>query len=142
MLVQQTLSPFRSKDSFQVYNCHAPPPCARYCPLQVARRLSQSLLVSWEKASYTSREGTPYEPSSEHSLKRCGTLGTQCLTHTLRGEPFSALIPFIMPYPHVHDIVLFGLPEDSLSHSRFCSSHMTPSLIGKGLIHIKGGHPL
>ena len=31
--------------------------------------------ASWEKASYTSREGNPYEPGSRHSLKRCGTFG-------------------------------------------------------------------
>ena len=65
-----------------------------------------------------------------------------CLTHTFRGEPSSALIPFITPRPHVHDIVLFGRPKGSLSPSRFCSAHVTPNLVGKGLIHIKGGHPL
>ena len=98
--------------------------------------------ASWENASYISREGTPYEPGSRHSLKRCGTLSTQCLTHTLRGEPSSALIPSVTPYPKVHDIVLFGWLEGSLSPSRFCSSHVTPSLVGKGLIHIKEWHPL
>ena len=66
-----------------------------------------------------------------------------CLTHTLRGEPSSALIPSFTPRPHVHDIVLFGWPEGSFSPSRFCSSHVcTQPLVGKGLIHIKGGHPL
>ena len=74
-------------------------------------------------------------------LSNVGLLAS-CLTHTLRGEPSSALIPSIMPRPNVHDIVLFGYPEGSFSPSRFCSSHMTPSLMGKCLIHIKGGHPL
>ena len=46
-----------------------------------------------------------------------------CLIHTLKGEPSSALIPSVMPCPHVHDIFLFGRPEGSLSPSRFCSSH-------------------
>ena len=77
----------------------------------------------WEKALYTLREGTPYEPGFGCSLKRCGTLGTQCLTHTFRGESSLALIPSVMPCPHVHDIFLFGRPEGSLSPSRFCSSH-------------------
>ena len=48
----------------------------------------------------------------------------------------------VTPRPHVHDIVLFGRPEGSLNPSRFYSSHVTPSLVGKGLMHIKGGHLL
>ena len=64
------------------------------------------------------------------------------LTHTLRGEPSSALISFVTPHPHMHVIVLFGWLEGSLSPSRFCSSHVTPSLVGKGLIHIREWHPL
>ena len=89
----------------------------RFCSSHVAHN------PSWEKASYTPREGTPYEPGSGRSFKRCWTLGTQCLTHTLRGKPSLALIPFVMPHPCVHNIVLFGRPEGSLSPSRFCSSH-------------------
>ena len=76
----------------------------------------------WEKALYTLREGTLYELGFGCSLKQCGTLGTQCLTHTLRGESSLALIPSVMPCPHVHDIFLFGRPKGSLSPSRFCFS--------------------
>ena len=73
--------------------------------------------ASWEKASYTSREGTPYEPGSGYSLKRCETLSTQCLNHTLKGEPSSALIPSVTPHLYVHDIVLFRPPkEDNTVH--------------------------
>ena len=89
----------------------------RFCSSHVAHN------PSWEKASYTPREGTPYEPGSGRSFKRCWTLGTQCLTHTLRGKPSLAPIPFVMPHPCVHNIVLFGRPKGSLSPSRFCSSH-------------------
>ena len=95
-----------------------------------------------EKASCTSKEGTLYESGSRHLLKWCGTPGTQCLTHTLRGEPSLTLIPSNTPRPHVHDILLFGWPKGSLSPLKFCSSQVTPSLVGKGLMHIKGGHPL
>ena len=65
------------------------------------------------------------------------------MTHTLsRLKRLAFNVLSVMPRPHVHDIVLFGQPEGSLSPSRFCSSYVTPSHVGKGLIHIKGGHPL
>ena len=63
-------------------------------------------------------------------LSNVGLLAS-CLTHTLRGEPSSALIPSVTLRPHVHNIVLFGRLKSSLSSSRFCSSHVTPSLVGK-----------
>ena len=63
-------------------------------------------------------------------LSNVGLLAS-CLTHTLRGEPSSALIPSVTLRPHVHDIVLFGRPEGSLSPSRFCSSHAAWCHVGR-----------
>ena len=100
--------------------------------------------VSWEKASHTSRDGTPYELGFGRSLKQCGTLGLMPHPHPQkRAVPGSNTICHVLPPPpHVHDIVFFGWPKGSLSPSKFCSSHVTSSFVGKGLIHIKGGHPL
>ena len=46
--------------------------------------------ASWEKASCTLREGTPYEPGSGRSLKRCGIFG-------------------LLPHPHPQRRAILGL---------------------------------
>ena len=122
------LSPLRSSKAFLVPQGFVP--------------LTQHTAPCGKKALYTPREGTPYELGSRNSLKRCGTIGTQCLTHTLGGEMSSALIPFVMPRPSEHDIVLFGRPEGFLSPLSFCSSHAVHSpLLEKALYTLREGTP-
>ena len=130
------------------HRCHALSPCAQYCPLWMAQRLSKPL-----KVLFFPRDTKPYGKRPHAYQGRAPHMNQALDTHLSNAGLLapsawptrleeSRLIPPIMPSPYMHDIVLFGWPKGFLSPSRFCSSHVTPILKGKGLMHIKGGHPL